>query len=334
MNNSTSTKKEIDFKNHPGFAKLYSEETIPEVEEVIVEDVDLTILNRLLTLEDWEVFKKKEYVNIFRSFGYTGGEQKDRVMKLSAQLDACDMLGFSIDYKEDRKLSDIPKNPTMKDGSGHPLHDPGASLNPPAGSAFKDKVACDVGCGSSPIALIFAGMGAAVHAITKEPYDVERQHDGVVGHPQITLKTHVDYIKYSEEYFKDSSIDLFLDGCSITHFIHPPTEEICPSDACYFTGKEIARTMKDDGYLIVTSDVSLFEEGVIIGKEKFISMRNMIKSFEAAGLKLFSEVSIHPEFSPDTWRQPNCPIQREVDSLNIKYTPAGIAVARLVFVKK
>ena len=219
----------------------------------------------------------------------------------------------------------------MQDGSGHPLYDPGTSLNPPTGSGFKDKVVCDIGCGSSPIALIFAGMGAIVHAITKEPYDVSHQHDGVVGHPQITLKTHVDYIRYSKKYFKDSSIDLFLDGCSITHFIHPPTEEICPSDACYFTGKEIARTMKDDGYLIVTSDVSLFEEGVIVGKEKFISMRNMIKSFEAAGLKLFGEVSHHPEFCPNMG---NIKTVKELNSLGIKHTNIGIAVARLVFVKK
>lgn len=291
------------------------------------------ILNRLLTNSDISFYRNKKYWDIFESFGYVGGEQQDRVLKLSAQLDACDILGFGIDYKKDRKLSDV-SNPTMQDGSGHPLYDPGASLSPPTGSGFKDKVVCDVGCGSSPIALIFADMGATVHAITKEPYDVKRQHAGVVDHPQITLKTHVDYIRYSEKYFKDSSIDLFLDGCSITHFIHPPTEEICPSDACYFTGKEIARTMKDDGYLIVTSDVSLFEEGVIIGKEKFISMRNMIKSFEAAGLNLFGEVSTHPEFSPDTWRKPNCPIQREVDSLGIKYNAKGIVVARLVFVKK
>ena len=147
----------------------------------------------------------------------------------------------------------------------------------------------------------------------------------------MTSMTVIDYIIYSEKYFKDSSIDLFLDGCSITHFIHPPTEEICPSDACYFTGKEIARTMKDDGYLIITSDVSLFEEGVIIGKEKFVSMRNMIKSFEAAGLKLFGEVSNHPEVSPSWPRRGH---SNDLDSLDIKHNDKGIAVARLVFVKK
>ena len=84
-----------------------------------------------------------------------------------------------------------------------------------------------------------------------------------------------------------SSIDLFLDGCSVTHFRNTSIE--APSDACYYVGKEIARTIKDDGYFIITSDVSMSPFPTFSGMEMFVSVHDMIKSFEAAGLKLFRD---------------------------------------------
>lgn len=284
-------------------------------------------LNKLLTNSDISVYKTRKYWEIFRSFGYIGGEQDDRILKLSAQLEACEMLGFNIDYQTDRCVSKITNQVTMN-ASGWPIYDPGPSLNPPMGTAFKGKVVCDVGCGTAPVSLIFAGMGAKVHAVTKYPQSHNDQHAGVIENSQIFLETGVDYIKHSKENFEDSSIDLFLDGCAITHFIHPPTEEYCPSDACYFTGKEIARTMKDDGYLIVTSDVSLFEDGTMINLEKFVSMRKMIESFEAAGLKLFGDVLLLPKI-----KNGPCPVEL-LESLDIIFDLKGYAVARMVFVKK
>tara|TARA_A100001011_G_C14093599_1_gene749692 strand:+ start:120 stop:944 length:825 start_codon:yes stop_codon:yes gene_type:complete len=266
-----------------------------------------------------------KYLSIFESFGYLNFKvQKDRLLKLSAQLEACEILGFNIDYQPDRlwkRALELRKTSreTMKDVAGFPLWDPGPTIEAKIGSGFKGKTVCDVGCGNSPMSLIFAGMGANVYAVTWEPEDPGRQHIGVVENPKITLKTNVDYIKYSKENLKDSSVDLFLDGCSITHFIMPPSSDMSYSDACYFTGKEIARTMKDDGYFIVTSDVSTFEEGVEINSDFFISMRKMIKSYEDAGLKLFGDVSLPAE------------IYRR--RMRLGSEEEEISVARLVFVK-
>ena len=223
-------------------------------------------LNRFLTNQDKTNFIKHfETIKMYENKHLDYCE--DRLMKLSGQLDACINLGFTLDHPP--KLSAMP------------------------GKGFKNKVVCDVGSGNAPMASIFANMGAISHAITRGPPNKSWYHSSFDNHPNVTWETGVDYINYSKKNFKDSSIDLFLDGCSVTHF--KITSEIVPNDGCYFIGKEIFRTMKDDGYLIVTSDVTLSD----LDTGEFISPKSMIKCFKAAGLKLLEPDGTWPMTTSD-----------------------------------
>ena len=214
------------------------------------------ILNRFLTNNDKINFIKHfETIRMYENKHLDYCE--DRLMKLSGQLGACIDLGFALDHPTE--IMGMP------------------------GKGFKNKTVCDVGSGNAPMASIFANMGAISYAITRGPLHKNWYHSSFDDHPNVTWEIGVEYIDYSKKNFKDSSIDLFLDGCSVTHFKR--TSEIFPNDGCYFTGKEIFRTMKDDGYFIVTSDTTINDED----RGEFISPLSMIKSFEAAGLKLYKE---------------------------------------------
>jgi hypothetical protein len=186
----------------------------------------------------------------------------DRSIKLAAQLDALSELGFKIDHPSSHKVE--------------------------PGCGFLGKTVYDVGSGNSPMALMLASMGANAYAITAGPHKLEEYHP-VIDHPNVTLVKDVDYLEYSKEFIKDSSVDLFLDGCSITHFYR--TSNLHPNDGCYLVGKEIVRTMKPGGYFIVTSDVLIDADRRDDG---YITTIDMINCYEAAGLILVGNEFVVP----------------------------------------
>ena len=298
------------------------------IESYFEQGYDTQGLNRLLTNEDIERFEKLGYVDIYEKFGYRGETQLDRKIKLCTQLDLCRMLGFNIDYTSNRGKSLSPY--VMRTVGNERILDPGPVIDAPKGAGFKDKVVCDVGSGNTPASLVFADMGALVYAVTKHPEDPERQHPGVLSNPQIKLAAGVDYIEWSKQNLADSSVDIFLDGCSITHFRY--TSNVSHWDACYLTGEEIARTLKDDGYFVVASDVTLDEEGWRTEGDGYISMRKMIECYESAGLKLFGQPSLLKQFPTEA------DIPERVYSGDYFFKNArarkDIAVARLVFCKE
>ena len=297
-------------------------------------------LNRLLFSEDWHRYQMSGLRGIFYRFGYTSGDQTDRVIKLCAQLEACNMLGYVIDYTSDRDANGCmpctqyyrPQEVghKMKDVGGFELNDPGPTLSVQRGRGLKNKVVCDIGCGNSPMSLIFSQVGAHVHAVTMQPESPESQHPGVVDSPHITLKTNTDYLSYSKANLADNSVDIFLDGCSITHFMN--TSDVSHRDACYFVGKEIVRTMKDDGHFIVTSDVTLDEEGNLFEHDGFISMRKMIETYESVGLRVHGPIS-HIQQFPDRGSLPEDIYDGLFSDPKWRGKP-WVAVARLVFRKK
>ena len=301
------------------------------IEDYFEQGYETQGLNRLLTNEDVERFGELGYVDIYEKFGYTAWAQRDRKLKLCAQLDLCRALGFNIDYTSNR----APVTPSMLPHrittvGGELIFDPGPVVDAPKGKGFKGKVVCDVGCGNTPASLVFADMGASVYATTLGPHLPERQHPGVVNNPQINLTVGVDYIEWSKQNLAASSVDIFLDGCSITHF--RCTSDVSHWDACYLTGKEIARTLKDDGYFIVVSDVTLDEAGYRTEDDGYISMRKMIECYESAGLKLHGQASLLKEF-PTEADIPELVLSGEYLAQDSR-ARRNIAVARLVFRKE
>jgi len=216
----------------------------------------------------------------------------DRLIKLGAQLDTLSELGFKIDHPS-----------TLKVGSTYA-----------SGCGFLGKTVYDVGSGNSPMALMLASMGANAHAITAGPHGLEEYHPAI-GHPNLTFVKDADYLEYSKEFIKDSSVDLFLDGCSITHFYR--TSNLHPNDGCYLVGKEIARTMKPDGHFIVTSDVLIDASRRDNGH---ITVEEMINCYIAAGLTLVGNEFIAPNQGLYVNNPPHC-------------FSAPFYVSRLVFTK-
>jgi len=163
----------------------------------------------------------------------------------------------------------------------------------------------DLGVGDSPVPHIISNQGFDVIGV--DLYRVEHPYQSLV---VMVLKDAIEFLKDYEE----NSIDVFLDGCAVTHFNADYDDQyrnkgwksVC--DAVY-------RTLKPGGYFISSSDIKLNEEST---NGEFIIPEDVVKIAESSGLKLHSEF----EYS-------------RINSIvrNEGFPPGDLGVANFLFVK-
>ena len=91
-----------------------------------------------------------------------------------------------------------------------------------------------------------------------------------------------DFFDISKRFIPDSTVDLIIDGCSITHF--KTTSELAGNDGCYEFGFEAMRILKPGGYFICASDtVNSYDDNI---KGEFVTFRSMLDAFKASGLEV------------------------------------------------
>tara|TARA_Y100000310_G_scaffold161867_1_gene161819 strand:+ start:6552 stop:7115 length:564 start_codon:yes stop_codon:yes gene_type:complete len=95
-----------------------------------------------------------------------------------------------------------------------------------------------------------------------------------------------DYFRVSKEVIRDSSIDLIIDTCAVTHFA--PSHIHAANDGCYYFGNDAMRILKPGGYFICVSDIDETSD-----RGEFLAPENMIESFTGGGLSLVGSPSFH-----------------------------------------
>ena len=83
----------------------------------------------------------------------------------------------------------------------------------------------------------------------------------------------------------DSTVDVIIDGCSITHF--DTASQFAKNDGCYRFGHEAMRILKPGGYFVCCSDVVNSEDDSIAGE--FITSKSLLEAFTAGGLQVVGD---------------------------------------------
>ena len=170
--------------------------------------------------------------------------------------------------------------------------------------AKKGMKVIDLGSGDGPICHILADQGYDVTGVDIKPWNYPYKSLA-----QMVIK---DAITFLEEY-EDESVDIFIDGCAVTHFNTNSNPEV-PNFGWKAVFENVRRVMKSDGYFIVTSDVQVgYDEyyGEMISPEQIVQMA------ENAGLSLTSKFN---------YSRQNIMTRHEVGCM--------LGVANFLFVKK
>ena len=131
-----------------------------------------------------------------------------------------------------------------------------------------------------------AGDGPVAHMISNKVYDVV----GVdvkpwsFGYQSLAVMVTKDAIEFVREY-EDNSVDIFMDGCAVTHF-NDSSDENSPNKGWRSIFEALKRVMKPGGYFICFSDIQLGTETVT---GEFIIPEDIVRMAEESGLTLISE---------------------------------------------
>jgi len=162
----------------------------------------------------------------------------------------------------------------------------------------------DLGAGEGPICHIIADMGYDVVGVDIKPWNYPYQ--------SLVRMVIKDGVEFLEEY-EDESVDIFIDGCAVTHF-DTRHNASTPNLGWKSVLENVARVMKPNGYFIVTSDILLDGDEY---KGEFISPEQILQLAEESGLICTTEF--------DNTRE---------GAMN-RLEPAGnMGVANFMFVKK
>ena len=122
----------------------------------------------------------------------------------------------------------------------------------------------DLGAGQGPICHIIADMGYDVVGVDIKPW----------AYPYQSLVRMVikDGVEFLEDY-EDESVDIFIDGCAVTHF-DTRHNASTPNLGWKSVFKNVARVMKPNGHFIVTSDILMGDDytGEFIAPEQILQM--------------------------------------------------------------
>ena len=167
--------------------------------------------------------------------------------------------------------------------------------------ARKGMKVVDLGAGDGPVAHMIANKGYDVVGVDVKPWSF--------GYQSLAVMVTKDAIEFVREY-EDNSVDIFMDGCAVTHF-NDSSDENTPNKGWRSIFEALKRVMKPGGYFICFSDIVVGTETVT---GEFIIPEDIVRMAEESGLILTSEYN----YSRDD-----------------KFTHAlGLGVASFVFTKK
>ena len=104
------------------------------------------------------------------------------------------------------------------------------------------------------------------------------------GYQSLAVMVTKDAIEFVKEY-EDNSVDIFMDGCAVTHF-NDSSDENTPNKGWRSIFEALKRVMKPGGYFICFSDIQLGTETVT---GEFIIPEDIVRMAEESGLILTSE---------------------------------------------
>ena len=159
----------------------------------------------------------------------------------------------------------------------------------------------DLGAGDGPVAHMISNKGYDVVGVDVKPWNF--------GYQSLAVMVTKDAIEFVREY-EDNSVDIFMDGCAVTHFNDSGDEET-PNRGWRSIFEALKRVMKPGGYFICFSDIQCGDKTVI---GEFIIPEDIVRMAEESGLTLTSEYN----YSRD---------DRFLHSI-------GLGVASFVFTKK
>ena len=131
-----------------------------------------------------------------------------------------------------------------------------------------------------------AGDGPVAHMISNKGYDVVGVDVKIwpFGYQSLAVMVTKDAIEFVREY-DDNSVDIFMDGCAVTHFNDSGDEET-PNRGWRSIFEALKRVMKPGGYFICFSDIQCGDETVI---GEFIRPEDIVRMAEESGLTLTSD---------------------------------------------
>ena len=131
-----------------------------------------------------------------------------------------------------------------------------------------------------------AGDGPVAHMISNQGYDVVGVDVKIwpFGYQSLAVMVTKDAIEFVREY-EDNSVDIFMDGCAVTHF-NDSSDENTPNKGWRSIFEALKRVMKPGGYFICFSDIQLGTETVT---GEFIIPEDIVRMAEESGLTLTSE---------------------------------------------
>ena len=134
----------------------------------------------------------------------------------------------------------------------------------------------DLGAGDGPVAHMVADKGHDVVGVDVRSYNFLYQ--------SLAVMVTRDAMEYLKEY-EDNSVDVFMDGCAVTHFNTEGDKET-PNFGWRNIFESVYRIMKPGGYFICLSDIKIGTE-TITGE--FIIPEDIVRMAEETGLILTSE---------------------------------------------
>ena len=134
----------------------------------------------------------------------------------------------------------------------------------------------DLGAGDGPVAHMISNKGYDVVGVDVKPWNF--------GYQSLAVMVTKDAIEFVREY-EDNSVDIFMDGCAVTHFNDSGDEET-PNRGWRSIFEAVKRVMKPGGYFICFSDIVVGTETVT---GEFIIPEDIVRMAEESGLILTSE---------------------------------------------
>jgi len=132
-----------------------------------------------------------------------------------------------------------------------------------------------------------AGDGPVAHMISNKGYDVVGVDVKIwpFGYQSLAVMVTKDAIEFVREY-EDNSVDIFMDGCAVTHFNDSGGDEKTPNKGWRSIFEALKRVLKPGGYFICFSDIQCGDETVM---GEFIRPEDIVRMAEESGLTLTSE---------------------------------------------
>jgi len=134
----------------------------------------------------------------------------------------------------------------------------------------------DLGAGDGPVSHMIADKGFDVVGVDVKSWSFPYQ--------SLAVMVTKDAIEFVREY-EDNSVDVFMDGCAVTHF-NNDSDENTPNKGWRSIFEAVKRVMKPGGYFICFSDIQVGTETCV---GEFIIPEDIVRMAEESGLILTSE---------------------------------------------